>query len=123
MNSMENHVASAGEPPAIQIPSVLFAEMEEHSRANADREVCGFVYHDRYVRLTNIAKDPNSFRVDPSEIAQCLARYGEPSAIFHSHPNGSLHPSHQDLKLRSYYINSTIIIGKIINGRLELTQI
>ena len=115
MNSMEYHVASAGEPPALQIA--------RHALSSPDREVCGFVYSDRYVPLTNIAHDPWMFIADPAEVATALAHYGEPVAIFHSHPNGSLHPSVQDLRLKSYYINSTIMIGKIVNGILELFQI
>jgi proteasome lid subunit RPN8/RPN11 len=98
-------------------------DAEQHAVSSPQREVCGFVYHDRYVRLTNIAEDPNSFRADPAEVAQCLARYGEPSAIFHSHPNGCSEPSLSDLRLASYYKNSTIIIGIINNGGLELCQV
>ncbi len=115
MNSMKYHVASAGGPPALQIA--------EHALSSPEREVCGFVYNDHYVPLTNIADDPRMFIADPAEVAIALAHYGEPLAIFHSHPNGSLHPSPQDLTLESYYLNSIIIIGKIVNGRLELFQI
>lgn len=97
--------------------------LERHALSSPEREVCGFVYHDRYVRLTNVAENPNSFSADPSEVAHCLARYGEPQVIFHSHPNGTPNASGQDLQLASYYINSTIIIGVIINGRLELSQV
>ena len=90
---------------------------------SADREVCGFIYENRYVPLTNIAKDSRTFIADPAEVAVILARYGEPVAIFHSHPNGSPNPSEEDVRLASYYLNSTILIGRIINGRLELSQV
>ena len=42
---------------------------------SADREVCGFIYENRYVPLTNIAKDSRTFIADPAEVAVILARY------------------------------------------------
>lgn len=105
------------------MPGNNHKDAEQHALSSPHREVCGFVYNDRYVPLTNIAHDPCMFTADPCEVAIALARFGEPVAIFHSHPNGRLQPSLQDLKLQSYYQNSTIIIGKIVNGRLELFQI
>lgn len=96
----------------------LFAEMERHSLSSRDREVCGFIYKDRYVPLTNLSADPHSFYADPSEVLLSLVRYGEPSAIFHTHPNGQEQPSLQDRQ--SYYSNSTIVIGTIHDERLEL---
>jgi proteasome lid subunit RPN8/RPN11 len=98
-------------------------DAEHHAFSSPHREVCGFVYPDQYVRLTNISHDPNAFVADASEIAKCLSHYGEPLAIFHSHPNGSSQPSARDLQLASYYRNSTIIIGVIVKGRLELSQV
>ncbi len=98
----------------------IFAEMERHAVSSPQREVCGFVYEDRYLPLTNLAKNSFSFFADPVQVASALARYGEPIAIFHTHPDGSVKPSLADIK-QSYYSNSTIIIGKIVNGRLELS--
>jgi proteasome lid subunit RPN8/RPN11 len=96
---------------------------EWHALEFPDREVCGFVYKSEYIPLTNIAKDPRSFIADPREVALVLARYGEPLAIFHSHPNGNLNPSEEDIQLASYYNNSMIIIGVIVSGKLELSQV
>jgi proteasome lid subunit RPN8/RPN11 len=109
---MEYKFAFAGEPPALQIA--------EHTLSSPDREVCGFLYHDQYIPLTNVAADPRAFIADPTEVAIALERYGEPLAIFHSHPNGSPEPSVQDLRLASYYNNSIMLIGMIVGGRLEL---
>ena len=105
------------------MPGNNHKDAEQHALESPEREVCGFVYRDRYVRLTNIAKNPHSFIADPSEVAHCLARYGEPQVIFHSHPNVTPNASGQDLQLASYYKNSTIFIGVIIDGRLELSQV
>jgi proteasome lid subunit RPN8/RPN11 len=102
----------AGQRPALQIA--------EHALSSPDREVCGFVYKDRYIPLTNVSEDPNSFYADPTEVAQTLLRYGEPVAIFHTHPNGRWQPSSKDLQLASYYSNSIIIIGRIENSGLEI---
>jgi proteasome lid subunit RPN8/RPN11 len=96
---------------------------ERDALESAEREVCGFIYENRYVPLTNIAKKSGTFIADPAEVAVTLARYGEPVAIFHSHPNGSPAPSAEDVRLASYYSNSMILIGRIINGRLELSQV
>lgn len=98
-------------------------DAEQHVLENPEREVCGFVYHDRYVRLTNTSPNPNSFIAEPAEIAKCLAHYGEPESIFHSHPNGTPRPSSKDLELASYYKNSIILIGTIVDGKLEIFQV
>jgi proteasome lid subunit RPN8/RPN11 len=96
---------------------------ERHALECAEREVCGFVYENTYIPLTNIAKDPRIFIADRSEVAKALAHYGEPLAIFHSHPNGNLKPSEEDMRLASYYNNSIILIGRIVDGKLEVSQV
>jgi proteasome lid subunit RPN8/RPN11 len=98
-------------------------DAERNALESPEREVCGFIYENKYIPLTNIAKDSRTFIADPTEVAVALVRYGEPLAIFHSHPNGSLGPSAKDLELASYYNTSIIIIGAIIKGRLELSQV
>src|SRR5437763_1322683 len=103
-------------------PEVL-RQMEAHARAFPDQEVCGFVYASMYVPLTNRAVDRHiEFYADPAEVAQALARHGEPTAIFHIHPpHAPLLPSAKD-RDEYYYNNSTIIIGKLIGGRLHLLE-
>lgn len=105
------------------MPGNSHRDAEQQALESPDREVCGFVYGDKYIPLTNLAEDTRSFIADPGEVAKALAQYGEPLAIFHSHPNGCLEPSGRDLELASYYNNSIIVIGTIINGRLELSQV
>jgi proteasome lid subunit RPN8/RPN11 len=105
-----------------QMPENSRQDAERHALQSPEREVCGFIYPDHYVPLTNLAANPNTFIADPAEVAKALARYGEPMAIFHSHPGGSPNPSEDDLRLASYYNSSIIIIGTFINGRLELSQ-
>jgi proteasome lid subunit RPN8/RPN11 len=98
-------------------------DAERHALRFPDREVCGFIYEDRYLPLTNIAKDPRAFIADPAEVALALSHHGEPLAIFHSHPDGSLQPSEQDLQLASYYTNSMMVIGTIVSGKLKLQYV
>jgi proteasome lid subunit RPN8/RPN11 len=98
-------------------------DAEIHALESPDREVCGFVYENGYIPLTNIAKDPRTFIADPAEVAAALAYQGEPLAIFHSHPNGDSNPSRADLRLASYYNNSTLIIGVFVSGKLELKYV
>jgi proteasome lid subunit RPN8/RPN11 len=94
--------------------------IEDHARSSPDREVCGFVYSERYVPLRNQSADPRRFEADPRDIAAALAKYGEPLAIFHSHPRGPAQPSFADLQ-DYYYISSSILIGcPGEDGRIEL---
>jgi proteasome lid subunit RPN8/RPN11 len=95
-------------------------ELKEHAFGTPDREVCGFVYQDIYFRLRNLANDGQSFYADPADVAFALAHYGEPLAIFHTHPNGLAIPSEIDISM-SYYINSTMIIGILDKERLLLS--
>jgi len=83
-----------------------------------EKEVCGFVYSDRYVSLTSQRSSRTTFVADPGCICRPLARFGEPDAIFHSHPNGILRPSVEDL-LQWYYPRSVLIIGTIVDGQIK----
>jgi proteasome lid subunit RPN8/RPN11 len=95
--------------------------MEQHALSDPDREVCGFVYENFYLPLRNLAADNRSFYADPEDIALALARYGEPKAIFHTHPAGFEEPSEID-KMLSYYIYSTTIIGVLEDGKLAVNE-
>ena len=97
----------------------MLPQIEKHALSAPDREVCGFVYPDRYYPLTNRSANPNRFEADPAEVASLLAQYGEPQFIFHTHPNGLSQPSDTD-RARFYYPNSTMLIGVIEHGRLKL---
>ena len=95
--------------------------IEEHARSSPDFEVCGFVYSERYVPLRNRSEHPRRFEADPRDIAAALARYGEPLAVFHSHPHGPAHPSVSDLQ-NFHYISSSMWIGSWSEaGSLELS--
>lgn len=120
--SYARHPAGCIAPTIILTPGTRRG-LQRHVLANPDCEVCGFVYENGYIPLTNIAKDSRTFIADPAEVAIALVNYGEPRAIFHSHPNGNPNPSEEDIRLASYYRNSMILIGRIINGRLELSQV
>ena len=94
-------------------------KLQDHAFQQPNQEVCGFVYPDRYVPLTNKAASSTRFEADPAELARVLAIYGEPSAIFHTHPNGLLEPSDAD-RNQFFYPNSELWIGKIQNGKLVI---
>ena len=100
------------------LPEVL-DQMEAHALTESV-EVCGLVYEHRYLPLRNISPFAGrTFFADPAELARGLFLYGEPRAIFHTHPNHSnLELSAEDRKLW-YYRNSTMIVGCIDNGRLR----
>ena len=106
----------ASESPAAL--SNVFLAMEAHAKTNPRGEVCGFVYKDQYVRLENISGSNHRFYASPMALAKALADYGEPDAIFHTHPNLNLGLSREDRKMW-YYIRSTIIVGCMHQGRLQ----
>jgi proteasome lid subunit RPN8/RPN11 len=86
--------------------------------SSSSGEVCGFVYDNHYAPLLNVSDKTNCFYADPSALASVLSKYGEPAAIFHSHPNGCLELSEED-KTMWYYSNSTMIVGCVTDGRLR----
>jgi len=93
--------------------------MKQTALSDPEKEVCGFVYSDHYVSLTNQRSSENMFVADPQSVARALARLGEPDAIFHTHPNGILRPSTEDLACW-HYPRSILIIGVI--ARKDLTH-
>lgn len=100
----------------------LKRRIEEHARSSSGHEVCGFVYSDRYVPLRNLSADPHRFQADPKEVAAALAQYGEPAAVFHTHPHGPAQPSAADLG-EYYYISSNLLIGTFgADGTLILSS-
>jgi proteasome lid subunit RPN8/RPN11 len=61
-------------------------------------EVCGYVWEDgRTLPMKNIAKHPDKyFMMDLNEQKMMVERYGMPSGVWHSHPNGDPEPSDID---------------------------
>jgi proteasome lid subunit RPN8/RPN11 len=106
---------SAGFQPAIS--SDILRQIEEHA-ASSNGEVCGFVYDKHYVPLPNLSSKEDQFYGDPSTLARILFQFGEPVAIFHTHPNGCLELSVKDKRMW-YYSNSTMIVGCVRDGRLQ----
>ena len=98
-------------------PQVL-DQMEAHALSESG-EVCGLVYEHRYLPLRNISPSTGrSFFAHPAELAHGLFIYGEPLAIFHTHPDFNLALSDEDRRLW-YYYNSTMVVGCIVDGRLR----
>ena len=93
--------------------------MEEHARTCGASEACGLVYKNAYFPIQNSATAVNRHYADPGQLAHILARYGEPAAVFHTHPRRNLSLSHSDIEL-FYYSYSTMIIGSLQDGRLIL---
>ena len=92
--------------------------MELSALSVPESEACGFIYSDHYIPLPNQSPDGSKFDASPESIAHALARFGEPAAIFHTHPNGILHPSPQDVT-RWHYPRSVLIIGTITGCLLK----
>ena len=95
----------------------VLRQMEQHAFSSM-AEVCGFVYENHYVPLPNRSPRSDQFYADPSSLARVLFEYGEPPAIFHTHPDGCLELSEEDRRMW-YYSNSTMIVGCVTDGRLR----
>jgi len=68
-----------------------------HARAEHPRESCGLVINGIYVPRRNVAANPeHDFRISPQAYAGALRR-GAVQAVIHSHPDGTDHPSHDDM--------------------------
>ena len=112
--------STAGVPPAEACGRDVrgrLPQIEAHA-ATSTGEVCGFVYPDKFIPLPNLDPRGDHFYADPRVLAKTLANFGEPEIIFHSHPNGNLNLSAEDLRLW-YYTGSTMMIGCMFRGRLR----
>ncbi len=92
--------------------------MMQLTLSDPEKEVCGFVYSDRFVSLTTQESSATMFVADPACVAHALALFGEPDAIFHTHPDGILNPSTQDFA-GWHYPGSILIIGTIADGQFK----
>ena len=99
------------------ISSEVLSDMEHHA-TSSQSEVCGLVFEHGYVRLENVSEARDRFYANPAQLARTLSVYGEPLAIFHTHPNGNLALSGEDRRMW-YYRSSTMIVGCMRNGRLH----
>src|SRR4029077_16060218 len=59
-------------PKNFSVNKQLLQLIEKHALSAPDREVCGFVYPDRYPPLANRSANPNRFEADPAEVASLL---------------------------------------------------
>jgi len=117
MKNYENRPKESANNEADILPGVV-AAMEAHAQSEPAGEVCGFVYDDRYVPLRNVSGSNRRFYADPADVTIALSRYGEPKAIFHTHPGSDLTLSAEDFRMW-YYSSSTMIVGCLENGRLR----
>jgi proteasome lid subunit RPN8/RPN11 len=113
----ENAMPDNKRTTALSLAASVLFEMEMHALSKSE-EVCGFVYPDHYQPLENVLKSSRAFYADPAQLARTLSLYGEPPAIFHTHPGGNPELSEADRKLW-YYKNSTMIVGCVRDGQLR----
>ena len=82
------------ELPAI-LKAAIFQHAEQEAAKNPPLESAGIIAHGRYIRLENIAAEPEkSFAIAASD----LAKYSDIQAIVHSHPAGPHWPSEHDMQ-------------------------
>jgi len=84
--------------------------MLEHVRRCAPEEACGLLGGkgdevNRVYPISNIARSPERFRMDPVQQVEALMQideWGELVGIYHSHPSGPTTPSELDIKEAAY---------------------
>lgn len=75
-----------------------YAAAREHARAEFPKESCGFVAGGEYVACENKAENPQEhFKIVDQRYTKAL-KTGKIKAIVHSHPNGPIYPSEDDMR-------------------------
>lgn len=68
-----------------------------HALADYPNESCGLIVNGNYIPCENISKEPDkAFRIDPVYFAGMLSKGGV-SAVIHSHPDGTVSPTADDM--------------------------
>ena len=97
----------------MKFPRKFLERMTAQARADAPLETCGLIVafegELRVLPMTNALRSPVAYRIDDQELAQALLAYGEPVAIYHSHPAGPPVPSPTDIA-EAFYPDSVYII-------------
>lgn len=75
----------------------VLADAMDHARAEHPRESCGLVVSGVYVPRLNTAADPERDFVISRQGYAAAMRRGQLQAVIHSHPDGTDHPSHDDM--------------------------
>jgi len=80
--------------------SDVLSAIVQHAEAEFPKESCGFVLNDEYVPIENVHDEPTKhFAIHPKEYINAN-RVSTLQAIVHSHPNGELEPSWDDLQVQ-----------------------
>lgn len=84
-----------------------FEDAKKHARAVYPEEMCGFVVDEKFIPVQNIARVPDGNHVEENcECRLCTFKISEidtikwldkAEMILHSHPNGPVYPSKQDM--------------------------
>ena len=107
---------SANRRDALVIPGDLFDEMLAHLRGDLTQERCGLLVGDRdrvarVLPIPNALRSPVRYFMDGQELADALLAYGEPLAIYHSHPFGPPTPSPTDVAEATYPDSYYVIVS------------
>ncbi len=107
---------SANRRDALVIPGDLIDEMLAHLRGELTQERCGLLVGDgdrvaRVLPIPNALRSPVRYFMDGQELADALLTYGEPLAIYHSHPFGPPTPSPTDVAEATYPDSYYVIVS------------
>jgi proteasome lid subunit RPN8/RPN11 len=107
---------TANRRDALVIPRDLFDEMLAHLRGDLTQERCGLLVGDgdrvaRVLPIPNALRSATRYFMDGQELADALLAYGEPLAIYHSHPFGPPIPSPTDVAEATYPDSYYVIVS------------
>src|SRR4051794_23161574 len=100
-------------------------EMIAHAREEAPNECCGLVAgrdgrSERVYRMTNAARSPLRFEVEPIEVMRTLEAIDEaglePVALYHSHTRTAPYPSQTDVTYAEAWPGTPWIIVGLADG-------
>ena len=92
-------------------------EIYKHAEeAEAQKESCGIIVNDEYIRCKNISKEDNSFEIDSKDFISYMSD-GTLQAVVHSH-NDNFHLSKEDMIGQTNTAVPWIIVN-VINGTVR----
>jgi proteasome lid subunit RPN8/RPN11 len=80
---------------------IVMDHAKRHAEEVFPKESIGVAYDDKYFRLENTHSEPeNNYSISKAAYAELFMQHGEPKAVIHSHTNGTVSPSTEDMQFQ-----------------------
>lgn len=93
----------------------MITELLRLAKCSPTKEICGVIVGDSIVPITNVSKFHNKFIFSPQEwlpILTDIRKRGDSFVVFHSHIDGSLELSNEDIDLQNKFKCDMILISR-----------